>query len=168
MKINKLTYVFVFIFLLGCGNLVFVYEQPDSSNNIKKLTELKVYGDESEEILSHAIKKIGLPSGNPFYSLSINSSKKVVASLIEKDATASKFNVSFNISYNLQNIEDGCLIYKETISTETSYDSKSEGYSFGSDFAEKESARENIRINFNKFLNNLAILLNDLSCKNEN
>ena len=72
-----------------------------------------------------------------------------------------------NISYNLQNIEDGCLIYKETISTETSYDSKSEGYSFGSDFAEKELSTKNLHSNIDKFINELSTNNNNLKCQNE-
>ena len=97
----------------------------------------------------------------------IYSKKNTVASVIEKDATASKFDIEYKINYYLKNRKENCTIMTESIRTISSYDSKSEGYSFGTDLSEKEVSTINIHSNIDNFINNLSILKNNLSCKNE-
>ena len=63
--------------------------------------------------------------------------------------------------------ENNCTIISKSIKTNSSYDSKSEGYSFGSDLSEKQVSTINIRSNIDDFINNLSILKTNFSCKNE-
>ena len=89
-------------------------------------------------------------------------------SVIEKDATASKFNIEYKINYYLKNRkEKNCTIISRSIRTNSSYDSKSEGYSFGSDFSEKEVSIKIIHSNIDDFMHDLSILKTNFSCKNE-
>ena len=165
---KKFFFVLFFVFIFGCADFEFVYKNPEDLKNIQKRTELSVVGDEYEIVASYARKKIGKPFDEPTFKLTINSQKQVVASVIEKDATASKFNVLFNLNYVLINIKENCIIFEDNVSTEFSYDSKSEGYSFGTDMAEKEASQKNIQLNIEKFLNNLDIMAINLACNNEN
>ena len=58
------------------------------------------------------------------------------------------------------------IIFEKDIITINSYDSKSEGYSFGTDIAEEEVSSINIKSNVDEFFNNLNFI-NDFDCKNE-
>ena len=101
------------------------------------------------------------------YILIIYSEKNITASIIEKDATASKFNIEYKINYFLKNRKENCTIINKSIKTNSTFDSKSEGYSFGSDLSESEVSTINIHSNIDNFMNDLSILKKDFSCKNE-
>ena len=55
---------------------------------------------------------------------------------------------------------------KKDIITINSYDSKSEGYSFGTDVAEEEISSINIKSNVDEFINSLDFI-NNFACQNE-
>ena len=163
---KKFIILFICLFVFSCSDLEFVYKKPKDLENISSKTKLSLVGDDIDKINNYVQTKIKKPIRNVFL-LSIKSKKKIIASVIEKDATASKFSIEYNINYSLQNIVENCLILKKDIVTINSYDSKSEGYSFGTDVAEEEVSSINIKSNVDEFFNNLDFV-NNFSCKNEN
>ena len=84
--------------------------------------------------------------------------------MVEKDATASKFSIKYNISYRLRNNLKSCLLISKNIKTESYYDAKSSGYSFGTDVSEKESSVNNLQSNVDRFLDILAVEEFDEDC----
>ena len=48
-----------------------------------------------------------------------------------------------------------CIILEKSISTKNLYDAKSEGYSFGTDLAEKELSTKNLHSIIDQFLNHI-------------
>jgi len=67
----------------------------------------------------------------------------------------------------LQKKDGGCVITEAKISTVSTYNLKSSGYSFGTDLAKKETARDNVEKNINEFFKFLIQNHSNLDCKNE-
>ena len=170
MKMNKFLISVLFVFLLsGCAGFEFVYNS--ATYNVSKLndkTKIEVGGDSSELIGSYLTKKIGSSNSDGDYSLVVNSTKKVEATVIEKDATASKFSIEYNLSYRLKNNQENCVILEKEIITNSSFDSKSAGYSFGTDLSQKEASIRNFNSNIDKFFDLLNSSYSNLDCNNEN
>ena len=166
---SKVDIVFIFFcfLVIGCSNFQFVYKNYNDLDNIKNKTKVIVTGDDASEISSYLKSKINQPTDKTYYHLFLNANKSTIASIVEKDATASKFSVTYDIVYNLENIEKNCLILNKTISTKSSYDSKSAGYSFGTDISEKKVSIDNIKSNVDEFLNNIITSKTKLDCQNE-
>ena len=169
MIVKKIISLFFCSIIISCSNFEFVYDFPSSLKKLQNKTLLSLAGDDIDIINSYLLSKLRPLSENKDYDyiLIIYSEKNTIASVIEKDATASKFNIEYKINYYLKNRKENCTIITKSIRTNSSYDSKSEGYSFGSDLSEKEVSTINIHSNIDDFINNLSILKNNLSCKNE-
>ena len=167
MNKRKIISLFLLLFISGCFNLEFIYDAPKFLDDVSEKTLLSVDGDDDHIISAYIVGQLKTPNNDPDYFLSINSIKNITASVIEKDATASKFDVKYEISYNLKNIKKGCVIVKENIKTRVSYNSKSAGYSFGTDISKKEISTKAIHSNINKFLEKLNTSKLNLDCKNE-
>ena len=168
MIINKIIIILIFPLLVNCSDIEFVYKNPESLNFLEEKTQLSINGDDKPTIKDLLKNKLGSINDDPVFHLVVNSKKIVNALIVDKDATASKFDITYNLDYNLRNLKEDCLIISKTISTKSSYDSKSAGYSFGTDISEKETSIKNLESNLNKFLNNLIISKNKLSCNNAN
>ena len=154
------------VLIISCSGFEFVYN-ASSFDNIKEKSLFSISGDDKDIINSYLLSKIGEAGNNPAYALSIVSSGVIEATVIEVDATASKFMIKHDLKYTLNNISKKCMIVEKNILTNNLYDAKSAGYSFGSDLAEKELSTKNLRSNIDQFLNELSINYNYLKCKNE-
>ena len=157
--------IIVLFLLMGCSNFDFVY---NSSSDLKKLKDnvvVLVVGDDMGIIKNYLSKKLGSGNTSSQYLLKIESNKKIDASIINKDATASKFAIQHILNYSFFNNDSGCLIFNKTITTQSSYDSKSAGYSFGTDLSEKHTNSKNIESNIDKFIQEINSLQDNFSCK---
>ena len=152
------------VLIISCSDFEFVYNIA-SFDKIKEKTLFSISGDNKDIINSYLSNKIGRVESDPTYILSIVSSGSIEAAVIEIDATASKFMIKHDIEYALNNVEKNCIIFQENISTKNFYKAKSAGYSFGTDFAEKELSTRNLRSNIDQFLTKLSINYNGLKCK---
>ena len=156
----------LFVLIISCSNFEFVYNTSfQAIDKISKNTLLSISGDNKDIINSYLFSKIGQAGSNPAYILSIVSSGSIEASVIEIDATASKFMIKHDLKYTLNNISKNCITFEKNISTKNLYDAKSAGYSFGTDLAEKELSTKNLHSNIDQFLNELSINYNYLKCK---
>ena len=162
---RKFFLITLLFFIISCSSLEFVYNDSVNPNKIKQKTLLSIIGDNKNIINSYLLGKLGEVDGNPVYKLTIVSSGQVEATVIEIDATASKFMIKHDLVYTLTNIVQNCQILEKSISSKNLYDAKSAGYSFGTDLAEKEFTANNLHSNIDKFLNELAINYIDLNCK---
>ena len=157
------------LFLCSCANLEFVYKTDDSSLKIKNATHFFVEGNESSEIYSYMASKLGVSREVDYkYKLLIKSKKNELAEVIETDATASKFSIEYIILYSFINAKSGCKVFDTEISTKDYYDSKSEGYSFGSDFSKNELSKKLIYKNIDQFIELINAKSDLEKCKNEN
>ena len=128
-----------------------------------------ITGDESSEVYSYIVSVLGSKNNvKPNFKLSINSSRIDEAQVIEKDATASKFSIKYTIIYNLYNINKNCEILEKEIITIDSYDSKSAGYSFGTDLSKKETRTKIISKNIDQFISFIDRYDDLKKCNSEN
>ena len=88
----------------------------------------------------------------PKYKLLVNSLKTETAQAINKDATATKFSIQYLINYNLYNLYKNCKVFNKEITTTSTYNVRSEGYSFGTDLSQKESSIQAINKNIDEFI----------------
>ena len=154
------------VLIIGCSGFEFVYNAA-GFDKINEKTLFSISGNDKDVINSYLLSKIGKVGSDPAYALSIVSSGSIEATVIEVDATASKFMIKHDLKYTLNNISKNCMIFEKNILTKILYDAKSAGYSFGTDLAEKELSEKNLHSNIDQFLNELSINYNNLKCKNE-
>ena len=168
---NKKNYfiLLVVMFAYGCSGFSFVYNTKNivSYNQLKNKTSVSVTGDDVEDIHAYVFQKIRDPKNEPLYKLLISSSKKIKAIVVEKDATASKFSISYDINYTLTSSNNNCVSVTKSISTKTTYNTKSAGYSFGSDLSKLDAAKKILRSNIDQFFVHLNFNSDSLSCNNE-
>ena len=158
----------LFVLLISCSGLDFVYNTEYKINNkMNENTLLSISGDNKDIINSYLLSRIGKAGNNPAYALSIVSNGVIEATVIETDATASKFMIKHDLKYTLNDISKNCIAFEKNILTKNLYDAKSAGYSFGTDLAEKELSKKNLHSNIDQFLNELSINFDYLECKNE-
>ena len=168
MVIKNIIILFFSCFVISCSNLEFVYDYSKGLNNLNKKTSLTIEGDSANIINAYISSKIITKDYNKAqYLLRIISEKTSEASVIEKDATASKYNIKYEVDYIFKNIKEKCIIVREKIITEDTYDSKSAGYSFGSDLSEKSVSTNILQSNIDMFLNNTVLSIDSFSCKKE-
>ena len=67
-----------------------------------------------------------------------------------------------------ENTSKNCLILEKKIETITSYNTKSAGYSFGSDLSKEELITKNIKSNIDMFFNDISLSNVKYNCNNEN
>jgi len=164
--------IFLLISLLflitSCSDFQFVYNTSfQTINKISKNTLLSIRGDNRDIINSYLSSRIGEAENMPAYALSIISDSLIEAVVIETDATASKLMIKHDLKYTFSDVVKSCIIFEKNILTKNLYDAKSAGYSFGTDFAEKELSKKNLHSNIDQFLNELSINYSNLKCKNE-
>ena len=101
--------IVVMLFVANCANFELVYKSHKQIEELKDKTDFTVAGDESGEVYSYIINVLGSKNNvNPNFKLSINSSSVDEAQVIEKDATASKFSITYTVIYNLYNTNKNC------------------------------------------------------------
>ena len=162
---NSFLLLGIFLILINCEGLEFVYKTNINTFFIKNNTQLVVNGDDSSQIRSVLSELIGDTNNDfPKYKLIVSSAKTEIAEVIKKDATASKFNIRFSIKYDLYNLDKNCKLYDTEIKTISRYNVKSAGYSFGTDLSQKESTAQNINKNINNFIYSLNKIQNHNSC----
>ena len=154
--IKKLLIFVLFFLLVGCGNLEFVYKLNKNLQTLNGFTDTSVNGDDSNQVYSLLKESIGdNSSSNAKYKLLVNSTKIEAAEIIEKDATASKFRITFYISYKIYYLAENCKIFDEEIKTVSFYSAKAAGYSFATDLSKNDSISQNISKNKDEFFSKL-------------
>ena len=108
--------------------------------------------------------KIDIVNNEAEYSLLLNIIKSSSNIVTESDQTASKIEIEHVINYVLSNVVSECVIAERSISTVSTYDSKSSGYSFGTDLSKKEIERKNIELNLENFINYITNNYDSLDC----
>tara|TARA_B100001123_G_C15177823_1_gene974109 strand:+ start:781 stop:1278 length:498 start_codon:yes stop_codon:yes gene_type:complete len=163
---KRILILFFILFLFyGCGSWEFVHKNETGELPLNNKTYLLIAGDNSPKFKSLISEKIGdVKSEDAVYKLSVNSEKTKSALVINEDATASQFLTEFFVSYEIYNLEEKCNIFVDGFKTESSFNAKSAGYSFGTDFSEERSTFLNIQKNVDEFMSSLNRNANFESC----
>jgi len=161
---KKSLILFLLLLILNNCGFEFAYKTNKGSFLVSNDTAMEVSGDDASQLRVALTNILGDASNSSKYKLRANSTKTESAVSIKKDATASSFKIIYKISYELINLHKNCKIANKTITTESSYNSKSEGYSFSTDLSQKESIEKNINKNINTFLSHLDSSGENIDC----
>ena len=167
MNIKIFLMVFVTL-IVGCQGFEFVYDK--SSPTIKLLennAQVIISGDDISIIKSQLNNVVGTSTGSAKFILLVSSSKISNNVVIKDNKTVSQIEINHILNYSLQKKDKGCIIAEAKISTVSTYNLKSSGYSFGTDLAKKETTLDNVKKNINKFFKFLIHSHSNLNCKNE-
>ena len=165
-NILKITGIIVALIVVGCSNYSFVYTDKNKSD-ILLLTSISVSGDDAEAITRYLVKTKKDSGEKPEYKLVVSSKKQKRNVVIENDQTATTIEIQHTVNYKFTNILNGCTIIKRKIVTELKYNSRAEGFNFGSDLSQKEISNQNIQGNIDNFLQILNAKKDGLKCLNE-
>lgn len=156
--------ILLFLFFLGsCSNFDFVHENSNQFL-LNKKTLISVSGDNTDQAKIFLNNLLGDIESNPNYLLSLNIKKNVSKLVLETSSVATKYTIIHSVNYSLLDVFQDCVVFVFNESTSINYDSKSEGYSFGSDRAKIDAEIENLRMNISNFFINLNIHNPQLKC----
>ena len=164
-NINKIFLFFVFC-LYSCSNFDFVYKDNGTSSELS-ITEIVITGS-SDDIIRKTLSNKFLSSGGfGDYKLSVSSKMETKSVVIENDQTASTVEIKYTLEYILFDYKKDCIVFKEIVSTLSTYNSRAESYNFGSDLSKEQVTEQVIRDNIDKFTYQINTKGNELECINE-
>ena len=164
-NINKIVLFFLF-FLYSCSNFDFVYKNNETANELS-ISEILITGSSDDIIRKTLSNKFLLNAESDDYRLSVNSKVETKSIVIENDQTASTIEIKYILNYNLFDYKKDCIVFKEIISSLSTYNSRAESYNFGSDLSKEQVTEQVIQDNINKFAYQINTKGNELECINE-
>ena len=164
-NINKIVLFFLF-FLYSCSNFDFVYKNNETTNELS-ISEILITGSSEDIIRKTLSNKFLLNAESDDYRLSVNSKMETKSIVIENDQTASTIEIKYILNYNLFDYKKDCIVFKEIISSLSTYNSRAESYNFGSDLSKEQVTEQVIQDNINKFAYQINTKGNELRCINE-
>ena len=164
-NINKIVLFFLF-FLYSCSNFDFVYKNNETANELS-ISEILITGSSDDIVRKTLSNKFLLNAESDDYRLSVNSKMETKSIVIENDQTASTIEIKYILNYNLFDYKKDCIVFKEIISSLSTYNSRAESYNFGSDLSKEQVTEQVIQDNINKFAYQINTKGNELECINE-
>ena len=164
-NINKIVLFFLF-FLYSCSNFDFVYKNNETTNELS-ISEILITGSSDDIIRKTLSNKFLLNAESDDYRLSVNSKVETKSIVIENDQTASTIEIKYILNYDLFDYKKDCIVFKEIISSLSTYNSRAESYNFGSDLSKEQVTEQVIQDNINKFAYQINTKGNELECINE-
>jgi hypothetical protein len=136
LKKNKYLFLFLFLIIYSCSGWEFVYKDV-LPNPLKDKTEI-FQNETNSPVYQYIKQKLG-NSKNNNYKLIVSFTKNTSNLVTQKDQTASKIEISYSINYHIKDIKKSCDVYNKDFKTSSYYNSKSSGYSFGTDLSKKNT-----------------------------
>ncbi len=148
---NKIFGIFVFLFLISCSNIEFVYEGDKGLiNPLYEKTHVKTSGIDEAFINSYISTLFGTNKENQF-NLLIKIEEKQTKRSVKLNQTVSNLRYELNFKYNLK-LNGGCTTYKKEILSYFSIKPKSSGYNYGTDISLEKNYELAVMDNLNRFL----------------
>ncbi len=155
---KPLFYTSLFIFIISCGGLEFVYkENKNLVNPLYEKTEVKISGFNINFMSSYLPMFFGVNKENLF-SLSVNVSQNKTKRSVEKNQAASKLRYELKFIYTLVLNEKDCVTFKKELLSYFSIIPKSSGYNYGTDASLEKKYELAISENLNRFV---AVISNE-------
>ena len=160
---KRLFFVTIFIFILSCGNIDFVYkEDKNLINPLYEKTEVSSSGLNINFMNSYFPMFFGNIKDNHF-NLSIKIEQSKTKSSVETNQAVSKLRYELIFIYTLVLNEKNCVTFNKELISYFSIIPKSSGYNYGTDSSLEKKYELAITENLNRFVS--IILDKDLySC----
>ncbi|MDC3083351.1 hypothetical protein OA321_03505 [Pelagibacteraceae bacterium] len=149
---KRLFFVTIFIFIISCGDIDFVYkEDKNLINPLYEKTEVSTSGLDINFMNSYipmffGNKKEGL------FSLSIEIEQNKIKRSVETNQATSKLRYELKFIYTLVINEKNCVIFNKELVSHFSIIPKSSGYNYGTDSSLEKKYQLAITENLNRFV----------------
>ena len=153
---KKLFYLFLFIFIISCSNLEFVYKNNKNPKNpLYEKTKVNTSGLNLTYLDSFLPMLFGEDKKNDF-NLLINVKEKKIKRSVKTNQVTSNLRYELRFSYTLISNTKGCITYKKEILSYFSIIPKSDGYNYGTDASLEKKYELAIADNLNQFVSFLS------------
>ena len=149
---KRLIFVTIFIFIISCGDIDFVYkEDKNLVNPLYGKTEVSTSGLDINFMNSYLPMFFGNKKDGPF-SLSIKIEENKIKSAVETNQTTSKLRYELKFIYTLVLKEENCVTFNQELVSHFSILPKSSGYNYGTDSSLEKKYQLAITENLNRFV----------------
>ena len=149
--------------MTGCSKFEFVHDKSLKTNQLLNNTSVNIVGD-NIPILKTELKKTLGTSKNINFELNVFSKEETINIVKELNMTASLIQIKHSMVYELKLLEKNCIIVTKKISNSRNFNSKAEGYNFGSDLSKKEVIESLVKENLRQYLNFITTNFLVLDC----
>ena len=158
---KRLFFVTMFIFILSCSDIDFVYkEDKNFINPLYEKTEVSVSGFNINFMNSYLPMFFGNNKDDHF-NLSIKIEQNKTKSSVETNQAVSKLRYELIFVYTLELNEKNCVTFEKELISYFSIIPKSSGYNYGTDSSLEKKYELAITENLNRFVS--IILDKDLN-----
>ena len=158
---KRLFFVVVFIFVISCGDIDFVYkEDKNLINPLYEKTEVSASGFNMNFMNSYLPMFFGNNKDDHF-NLSIKIEQNKTKSSVETNQAVSKLRYELIFVYTLELNEKNCVTFEKELISYFSIIPKSSGYNYGTDSSLEKKYELAITENLNRFVS--IILDKDLN-----
>ena len=149
---KRLFFVTIFIFIISCGDVDFVYkEDKNLINPLYEKTEVSTSGFNINFINSYLPMFFGNNKDNRF-NLSIKIEQNKTKRSVEANQATSKLRYELKFIYSLVSNEKNCVTFNKELISYFSIIPKSSGYNYGTDSSLEKKYELAIAENLNRFV----------------
>ncbi len=153
---KKLFLITVFIFIISCSNVDFVYkEDKNLINPLYEKTEVSVSGFNLNFMSSYLPMFFG-ENKEDYFNLSIKVVQNKTKRSVETNQVASKLRYELKFIYTLVLNEKNCVNFNKELTSSFSINPKSSGYNYGTDTSLEKKYELAITENLNRFVSIIA------------
>ena len=153
---KKLFLIAVFIFIISCSNVEFVYkDEKNLINPLYQKTKVTTSGTNLSFMNSYVPMLFG-ENKEEIYSLKININEKKTKRSVETNQATSILRYELRFNYTLTSIKKDCITYEKEIVSYFSIIPKSSGYNYGTDTSLEKKYELAIGDNLNQFVSILS------------
>ena len=149
---KRLFFVTIFIFIISCGEIDFVYkEDKNLVNPLYEKTEVSTSGLDINFMNSYLPMFFGNKKESLF-SLSIEIEQNKIKRSVETNQATSKLRYELKFIYTLVLNEKNCVVFNKELVSHFSIIPKSSGYNYGTDSSLEKKYQLAIAENLNRFV----------------
>ena len=149
---KRLFFVTIFIFIISCGDIDFVYkEDKNLINPLYEKTEVSTSGLDINFMNSYLPMFFGNKKESLF-SLSIEIEQNKIKRSVETNQATSKLRYELKFIYTLVLNEKNCVVFNKELVSHFSIIPKSSGYNYGTDSSLEKKYQLAIAENLNRFV----------------
>ncbi len=153
---KRLFVLLVFIIIVSCGEIDFVYNKNENIiNPLYEKTKVVYSGANISFINSYVSMFFGKNKENTF-DLLINIQEKKTKRSIETNQAASDLRYELRFSYTLLNNSRDCIAYEKELLSYFTIIPKSEGYNYGTDSSLEKKYELAVTDNLDQFISFLS------------
>ncbi len=149
---KRLFFTFVFLFLISCSNVEFIYkEDKNLVNPLYEKTEVRTSGFSINFMNSYLPMFFGSNKEDSF-NLLINIDQNKTKRAVETNQVTSNLRYELKFTYTLISNEKNCVTFNKELLSYFSIIPKSSGYNYGTDTSLEKKYELAITENLNRFL----------------